>query len=105
MNISQEDRELIRKFIEVKNRGYYVDGGQLTTVYNRVLNKSERPTNCGTCLRQRVQALEDALKRTEEIEKRALELQKKEEVINTPTEENKVSGEPKKKVGRPSKKS
>lgn len=105
MNISQEDRELIRKFIEVKNRGYYVDGGQLTTVYNRVLNKSERPTNCGTCLRQRVQALEDALKRTEEIEKRALELQKKEEVINTPTEENKVSVEPKKKVGRPSKKS
>lgn len=58
---TKEDVELVEKFIDIKRRGYYVDGGQLTEAYNRILHKSARPTNCGSCLRQRVQELEQAL--------------------------------------------
>ena len=98
--MNDSDIKLIEKFIEIRNRGYYADGGQVTEVYNRVLNKNLRPSNCGSCIRQRIGELEVALK----AHKQALEAQKKQEVIDAPTEENKVSGEPKKKVGRPKKK-
>lgn len=62
MTISENDVELIKKFIAIKNRGHYADSKQLTEVYNRVLGKNVRPTNCGQCLRSRVNELEKALK-------------------------------------------
>lgn len=62
-NWTKEDVELVEKFIEIKNKGFYVDGTQLTEVYNRVLNKRVNPTNCGSCLRQRTNELEQALQR------------------------------------------
>lgn len=62
MKFSKEDIELIEKFIEIKNKGYYVSGEQLTEVYNRVLERNVNVTNCGSCLRGRVQELENALR-------------------------------------------
>lgn len=93
MTITNEDVKLIEKFIDIRNRGYYADGRQLTEIYNRVLNKKATPTNCGSCIRQRVNELEVALKRF----KSEIELEKKNE------EEIKEVEEPK-KVGRPKKK-
>lgn len=58
---TKEDVQLVEKFIEIKNRGYYVDSRQLQNVYNRVLEKQLQPTNCGSCLRSRIQELENAL--------------------------------------------
>lgn len=58
---TKEDVELVEKFIDIRNRGYYVDGAQLTQVYNRVLHKNVNTTSCGSCLRQRVAELETAL--------------------------------------------
>ena len=37
MNWNKEDIELVEKFIQIRNKGYYADGTQLTEVYNRVL--------------------------------------------------------------------
>lgn len=62
MKFSKEDIELIEKFIEIKNKGFYADGKQLTEVYNRVLERNVNITNCGSCLRGRVQELENALR-------------------------------------------
>ena len=61
MKWNNEDVVLVEKFIDIKNRGYYCDGGQLTEVYNRVLEKSAPPTNCGSCMRARIGELETAL--------------------------------------------
>lgn len=61
MKWTNEDVELVKKFIDIKNRGYYANGGELTVVYNRVLEKNVPPTNCGSCIRQRIQELENAL--------------------------------------------
>ena len=61
MNWNNEDVKLVEKFIEIRNKGYYADGGQLTEVYNRVLDKRATPTNCGSCIRQRINELEQAL--------------------------------------------
>ena len=61
MKWNNEDVVMVEKFIEIKNRGYYCDGGQLTEVYNRVLEKSAPPTNCGSCMRARISELETAL--------------------------------------------
>lgn len=109
MNWTKEDIELVEKFIEIKNKGYYCDGTQLTQVYNRVLGKNVNVTNCGTCLRGRVSELEAALNRFKEICKRQEELAqealKDDKVDNVSPEENKETVEPKKRVGRPPKKS
>ena len=110
MNWSQEDISLVEKFIEIKNRGYYCDGTQLTQVYNRVLGKNVSVTNCGTCLRGRVSELEAALNRFKEICKRQEEIKasealKEEKVDNSPSEENKEAVDKIKRVGRPKKKS
>ena len=61
MKWTNEDVTMVEKFIDIKNRGYYCDGGQLTDVYNRVLEKSAPPTNCGSCMRARISELETAL--------------------------------------------
>ena len=61
MKWTNEDVVLVEKFIDIRNRGYYCDGGQLTEVYNRVLEKSAPPTNCGSCMRARISELETAL--------------------------------------------
>lgn len=81
---TKEDIEKVEKFIEIRNRGYYVSGEQLTEVYNRVLNKHVNPTNCGSCLRQRVNELADALDRF----KKQLEIEKKKEEAAKAEEEN-----------------
>lgn len=61
MKWTNEDVKLVEKFIDIKDRGYYVEGYQLTQVYNRVLEKNVQPTNCGSCLRQRINELQVAL--------------------------------------------
>lgn len=60
---TSDDIKLVEKFIEIKKRGYYVSGEELTAVYNRVLNKRVNTTNCSSCLSQRVRELEAALNR------------------------------------------
>lgn len=99
MKFTKEDIELIEKFIEIKNKGFYADGGQVTQVYNRVLEKSVNPTNCGSCIRGRVQELEDALRRFKTLAKE----QEEAETNNDTQEQNNEPVEEKKKVGRPKK--
>jgi len=60
-NFTEDDIQFVEKAIELKNKGYYIDGKQLTDVYNKVLNKNVNPTNCGSCIRQRITELEGAL--------------------------------------------
>lgn len=64
---NKEDIEKVEKFIEIRNKGYYCDGAQLTEVYNRVLEKHVNVTNCGSCLRQRVNELAEALERFKKL--------------------------------------
>ena len=89
MIMTNEDVNIIEKFISIKNRGLYASGEQVTEVYNRVLEKNLKPTNCGSCIRHRIQELEDALRRFKkkiELENKAQEASKNEEVDNTPQE-------------------
>lgn len=86
MNWTSDDVRMVEKFIEIKNKGYYCDGTQLTQVYNRVLDKRVAPTNCGSCIRGRINELEDALNRFKKLS----EAQTKQEVENVPQEENKA---------------
>lgn len=77
MKWTSDDVKMVEKFIEIKKKGYYCDGGQLTEVYNRVLEKRVNPTNCGSCIRQRINELEEALNRfkklSEELEEKKVE--------------------------------
>lgn len=83
--MTSEDVKLIEKLIEIKNHGFYASGEEVTEVYNRVLNKHVTPTNCGSCLRQRVGELEQALNHFKQ--KMALESEKNEQADNTPQKE------------------
>ena len=96
MIMTNEDVNIIEKFISIKNRGLYASGEQVTEVYNRVLEKNLKPTNCGSCIRHRIQELEDALRRFKkkiELENKAQEASKVEEVDNTPQEEKEANTE------------
>ena len=88
MTWTSEDVKLVEKFIEIKNKGYYVSGAELTSAYNRILHKNANVTNCGSCLRQRTNELETALLRF-----------KKQLEVNNTSEEKEELTEPK-KTGR-----
>lgn len=105
MKWTNDDISLVEKFIDIKNRGYYANGGELTAVYNRVLEKNVASTNCGTCIRQRINELEVALKQYKklvdlstielsaksiEVVSEASEAVSEVEVDNVPQEENKA---------------
>lgn len=79
MKFTDEDVKLIEKFVDIKNRGYYASGAEVTQVYNRVLEKNVNVTNCGSCIRQRIGELETALNQF----KRTM-------AVNTKEEENKA---------------
>lgn len=86
MNWTNEDVKLVEKFIEIRNKGFYCDGGQLTEVYNRVLDKRAAPTNCGSCIRQRINELEGALNSFKKLS----ETKTEDKVEDIPQEENKA---------------
>lgn len=75
---SEYDIMMVEKFIDIKSKGYYADGKQVTEYYNKLLNKHVTPTNCGSCIRQRVGELENALNHAKELEKQRAELEMKE---------------------------
>ena len=87
---TNEDIKLVEKFIDIKNKGYYADGTQLTEVYNRVLDKRVSPTNCGSCIRGRINELEEALNRFKRMSEKASESVSEVKVEDTPQEENKA---------------
>ena len=98
MKWTSEDVQMVEKFIDIRNKGFYCDGGQLTEVYNRVLEKSAPPTNCGSCMRQRISELEGALNQF----KKTLEI--KEEAQNESVRKEQALQEPKAKITKSKKK-
>ena len=102
--ISNEDRELIRKFDSIRQKGYYCNSKQLQSVYNRVFNVSMTPTSCSSCMRQRIQKLVNALNKEEEEEKKAQEALKQEEPTPIKEEAKEEPTEPKKRGRKPKKK-
>lgn len=101
--ISNEDRELIRKFDSIRQKGYYCNSKQLQSVYNRVFNVSMTPTSCSSCMRQRIQKLVNALNKEEEEERKAQEALKQEEPTPIKEEEKEQPTEPKKRGRKPKK--
>lgn len=111
--INAEDAKLIRKFDEIRQKGYYAEGNQVTQVYNRIFGTNLSSTSCGACLRQRIQQMVDALNHFEQLSKRQEELAqealKNDNLATTKEDENKASdgaeNKPteKKRVGRPKK--
>lgn len=90
INWTDDDITMVEKFIEIKNKGYYCDGKQLTDVYNRLLGKHVNPTNCGSCLRQRTNELEGALNHARELERQAAEKKAAEEESKPETKKTKA---------------
>lgn len=91
-NFTESDIKFVEKAIELKNKGFYIDGNQLTEVYNRVLNKRVNPTNCGSCIRQRISELEGALNhyKANEVISSPKESVEEVKVDSNPQEENKA---------------
>ena len=83
MVISEEDRELIRKFEAIKKKGLYVQSAQMQKVYNTVFETNMAATSCGTCIRGRINKLVDALNK--------LEKEEMEEAAKLAEQENKVA--------------
>ena len=102
MIITDDDKKLIRKLIEIRNRGYYCSSDVLKNLYNRVFEANWKGTSCSSCMRAKVTELEKALRQWEEQEIKAQEALKEEAPTDTKAEENNAP-EIKKKKGRPKK--
>lgn len=98
LTISNEDIELIRKFEELKKKGYYADGSQVTQVYNRIFNLNLSSTSCGSCIRQRIQQMVDALNNFEKLCKKDEESVETNEADNNATGKKKTSQKQNKRV-------
>lgn len=59
--MTSEQIEKIKEYEVKMNHGYTVNGGEVTRFYNEVLNKNLAPTNCGSCIRRRIQELVTAM--------------------------------------------
>ena len=64
--VTSDDIATVEKLIEIKNRGYMADSNIVTSLYNRLLNKNAKPTSCSSCIRARIQELENWYKRYKE---------------------------------------
>lgn len=63
MNFTEQDIKDIERFVEIKNKGYFCNANQLQVVYNRVFDRNLPATTCSSCMRRRIQELEDAMNR------------------------------------------
>lgn len=59
--MTKEQIEQIKDYDEKMRHGYTVNGGAVTALYNEVLNKNVAPTNCGSCIRRRIQEMTTAM--------------------------------------------
>lgn len=84
MTITNEDLELIRKFQAIRDKGYYCDGKQVTDLHNKVLCTRLNPTNCSSCIRQRINALVAAADKFE----RMMKVQNEEEKVEEPKDKD-----------------
>lgn len=104
MKFTDENVKKIRQFVDIKNRGYYANGTEVTNVYNEVLEKNVPPTNCGSCIRARISELEGALASFERMlkkqQEKTTEALKESEVNNIKEEENNDAEEAKKAIMR-----
>ena len=108
MIITDDDKKLIRKLIEIKNRGYYCSSEVLKNLYNRVFETNWKGTTCSSCMRVKVTELEKALNKWEEQERKEAEIKaqeatKQEAPTDTKAEEEKPV-ETKKRGRKPKKK-
>lgn len=69
-NFTETIKENVRKYIDIRDKGYYADATALTNDYNAVFGTKRSVTHCGSCLRQMVNDLENALKAYEAWEAR-----------------------------------
>ena len=54
MKMTNEDIEQIKKFKELRDKGYYVVGQDVTNLYNKVFEKNIENSNCSSCIRRRI---------------------------------------------------
>lgn len=66
--ITEEDREQIRRFKEISDRRGIANPNKVTELYNRVLHRNEKPTRCAGCINGRIRKLYNELLQFEKEE-------------------------------------
>ena len=79
-NITDEDKEQIRRFKDIVDRGRIAHSGKVTELYNKIFNRFEKPTRCGGCLRSRINKMWNALQELERKEKEEQQKKNAEEI-------------------------
>ena len=92
MTLTNEDIELSKKLKNIADNGFYADSKTVTDLYNKVLQKHEPNTNCGSCIKRRIYAVwaivEQALKAIEVKNEPQQEEKPQEEANPAQTETN-----------------
>lgn len=90
MKITDEDKELILKLDNIRQRGLYCSSNTLRDLYNRVFETNWKGTSCSSCMRQKISELMKALTKWEannaknaaKLVEKPTEVAESEDVIN-----------------------
>lgn len=88
INFTAEDIAFVKKAIEIRSKGYFIQSQTLTDHYNRILGKNVANTNCSSCCRSRIQELANALRKweAEQAKKAQEDNVTNDKVVDTPQE-------------------
>lgn len=89
--ITAEDIKLGTRMWEARQKGLYFETKAVTNLYNKLYNTNLTPTNCGSCIRKRIDGIHKKLEELKEL------TEPKEEIIEQKIEEN---GEEHKVIGK-----
>lgn len=64
--ITSEDIEQIKYYHSLLSKSYFPDTEKMQELYNRIMPQPLLPTNCGTCIRNRIMEMYNLVKQIEE---------------------------------------
>ena len=89
--ITQDDIKLAERMHDARQKGLYFETKAVTNLYNKLYNTNLNPTNCGSCIRKRIDGIWKKIQELKEL------TEPKEEIIEQKPETN---GEEHKVIGK-----
>lgn len=91
--ITAEDIKLGTRMWEARQKGLYFETKAVTNLYNKLYNTNLNPTNCGSCIRKRIDGIHNKLEELKRL------TEPKEEIIEQKIEENGIKEEINNSIG------
>lgn len=91
--ITQDDIKLAERMHDARQKGLYFETKAVTSLYNKLYHTNLTATNCGSCIRKRIDGIWKKIQELKEL------TEPKEEIIEQKIEENGIKEEINNSIG------